>query len=529
MKVLICLLLFSAVCWAQYDDYEEAYNDPRGQDFSYPHGGGDQNYGRGEGYGAYGSGNFGPNGYGNAPFRGNTYGGFSGTPGQYGMYKGGGGNPLVMEALYNGPNQQIAGGQFGLGYGGIKSALAPIVNSAYQGNYSPMKRFGFGGFGGHDNHAGGEINDYLVHQGQQPLDPDDLDGDHVPDFLTATKHKIDNYIAKQWLLGRRKLTVSVNYANMPLEYLYLSQYHGFPNPVAGTPLGAKFGLTTKPNKYNNPKKPGVYSKPPQNYMKPLKGGPGGPPPPPPMKNGTPPLMKNGPPPPMGYDEKPGGDKGPENAPPSEKPGNKGYEPEPVPYQPPQQQYNPPPQPQYQQPPQQQYPPPPQQNPQYPNTQNNGQWGQSQQMGGGPMNGQQMGGRNPNGMMGGQMQGGPMGGPMQGQMQGGLMGGPMQGQMQGQMQGGQMKGQMQGGPMQGQMPGGSMGQMGGMNQMGNFQMGGMGMQGMPPQGVQGMGGQMPTPPQPDTSNMDTSPLEEANKQRGDVNTKRKRRAAKNRRK
>ena len=33
-------------------------------------------------------------------------------------------------------------------------ALAPIVNSAYQGNYSPMKRFGFGGFGGHENYAG---------------------------------------------------------------------------------------------------------------------------------------------------------------------------------------------------------------------------------------------------------------------------------------------------------------------------------------------------------------------------------------
>merc|ERR1719457_295843 len=110
----------------------------------------------------------------------------------------------------------------------------------------------------------------------------------------------------------------------------------------------------------------------------------------------------------------------------------------------------------------------------------------------------------------------MGGPMQGQMQGGPMGGPMQGQMQG-------------GLMGGQMPGGPVGQMGGMNQMGNFQMSGMGMQGMPPQGMQGNGGQMPLPPQPDTSNMHTSPLEEANKQKGDVNTKRKRRAAKNRRK
>merc|ERR1719431_273925 len=54
--------------------------------------------------------------------------------------------------------------------------------------------------------------------------------------------KIDDYLAKQWLLGKRKLTVSVNYGNMPLEYQYFNQYHGFPNPLAGTPLGPRFGL-----------------------------------------------------------------------------------------------------------------------------------------------------------------------------------------------------------------------------------------------------------------------------------------------
>jgi hypothetical protein len=37
----------------------------------------------------------------------------------------------------------------------------------------------------------------LKQTGQRPLDPDDLDGDGEVDFLTATKHKIDNYIAKQ--------------------------------------------------------------------------------------------------------------------------------------------------------------------------------------------------------------------------------------------------------------------------------------------------------------------------------------------
>merc|ERR550519_3127967 len=64
-------------------------------------------------------------------------------------------------------------------------------------------------------------------------DMDDLDEDGEPDHLVETRNKIDDYLAKQWLLGKRKLTVSVNYGNMPLEYQYLNQYHGFPNPLAG--------------------------------------------------------------------------------------------------------------------------------------------------------------------------------------------------------------------------------------------------------------------------------------------------------
>merc|ERR1712200_297705 len=62
---------------------------------------------------------------------------------------------------------------------------------------------------------------------------------------------------------------SVNYANMPLEYQYLSQFHGFPNPAAGTPLGQKFGLTTQKNTYNNPRTAGAFTPPmqqPQPYM-----------------------------------------------------------------------------------------------------------------------------------------------------------------------------------------------------------------------------------------------------------------------
>merc|ERR1711864_48069 len=36
--------------------------------------------------------------------------------------------------------------------------------------------------------------------------------------------------------------INVNYMNMPLEHQYLSQFHGFDNPLMGTPLGPKYGL-----------------------------------------------------------------------------------------------------------------------------------------------------------------------------------------------------------------------------------------------------------------------------------------------
>merc|ERR1719187_956903 len=87
------------------------------------------------------------------------------------------------------------------------------------------------------------------------LDPDDLNGDDVVDHLQETQNRIDNYLAKQWLLGKRKLTVSVNYGNIPLEYQFLQQYHGMPNPLSGTPLGPRFGMpgpaqATYPSRFN---------------------------------------------------------------------------------------------------------------------------------------------------------------------------------------------------------------------------------------------------------------------------------------
>merc|ERR1712000_568884 len=116
-------------------------------------------------------------------------------------------------------------------------------------------------------------------------DGDDLDGDGEPDHLVETRNKIDDYLAKQWLLGKRKLTVSVNYGNMPLEYQYLNQYHGFPNPLAGTPLGPRFGL------------PGPRPLPPR----PIAPGPFRPPPPPPGHPApAPPAQYPAPPPPAPY-------------------------------------------------------------------------------------------------------------------------------------------------------------------------------------------------------------------------------------
>merc|ERR1719290_423746 len=81
--------------------------------------------------------------------------------------------------------------------------------------------------------------------------PDDMDEDGIPDHLRETQNKIDDYLAKQWLLGKRKLTVSVNYGNTPLEYQYLQQYHGMPNPLQGTPLADRMGLNPEPARTGN--------------------------------------------------------------------------------------------------------------------------------------------------------------------------------------------------------------------------------------------------------------------------------------
>merc|ERR1711875_215809 len=123
------------------------------------------------------------------------------------------------------------------------------------------------------NGLGGGI-DGLLSAG---LGGDGVDNDGEPDHLVETRNKIDDYLAKQWLLGKRKLTVSVNYGNMPLEYQYLNQYHGFPNPLAGTPLGPRFGLPgpaplpprpVAPVYHPPPRPPGYRPAPHPSYQRP---------------------------------------------------------------------------------------------------------------------------------------------------------------------------------------------------------------------------------------------------------------------
>merc|ERR1719431_1526712 len=143
-------------------------------------------------------------------------------------------------------------------------------------------------------------------------DGDDLDGDGEPDHLVETRNKIDDYLAKQWLLGKRKLTVSVNYGNMPLEYQYLNQYHGFPNPLAGTPVGPRFGLPgpaqlpprpMAPRPFHPPPPPPGYAQPPRHgyapsspYAPPSHAAP----PPSPYAAPPPPQYAPPPPPPSAY-------------------------------------------------------------------------------------------------------------------------------------------------------------------------------------------------------------------------------------
>jgi len=185
-----------------------------------------------------------------------------GMGGMAGPYTGDGIDPMILLAM----------NANGMG-GGIDGLLSAGLGGDGAGLFGLM----LGGEGMRDPSKGisNMLDRGIISQG------DDLDNDGEPDHLVETRHKIDDYLAKQWLLGKRKLTVSVNYGNMPLEYQYLNQYHGFPNPLAGTPLGPRFGLPGPAPLPRRPVAPAYRPPPPPPGYRPQSHGYGAHPPPPP--------------------------------------------------------------------------------------------------------------------------------------------------------------------------------------------------------------------------------------------------------
>merc|ERR1719209_2831594 len=196
-----------------------------------------------------------------------------GMGGLAGPYTGDGIDPMILLAM----------NANGMG-GGIDGLLSAGLGGDGAGLFGLM----LGGEGMRDPSKGisNMLDAGIISQG------DDLDDDGEPDHLVETRHKIDDYLAKQWLLGKRKLTVSVNYGNMPLEYQYLNQYHGFPNPLAGTPLGPRFGLAGPAPLPPRPVAPAYRPPPRPPGFRPSSHGYGPPPtpfhpPPPPQSNPRP--------------------------------------------------------------------------------------------------------------------------------------------------------------------------------------------------------------------------------------------------
>merc|ERR1719369_1224558 len=221
-----------------------------------------------------------------------------------------GSNPMMAMAMMGGlgGGSDAAGNPNGilgnLGMPGLLSGGGGLSLGAAMGDPQMLMMAQMMGVGQNDPQS--ETQKVAAHHG---LDPDDLNSDDVVDHLQETQNRIDNYLAKQWLLGKRKLTVSVNYGNIPLEYQFLQQYHGMPNPLAGTPLGPRFGMPgpaqgTYPSRFNTLQQqvPG----PPHGHGPPFGHQHG----PPPHQHGLPFGHQHGPPqghqhgPPFGHQHGP---------------------------------------------------------------------------------------------------------------------------------------------------------------------------------------------------------------------------------
>ena len=95
----------------------------------------------------------------------------------------------------------------------------------------------------------------------------DSNNNGIADHLEMTKSKIDDYLAKTQQLGNRKLSVQVDYLNTPLEYQFLSQYHGIQHPLSGTSLGDYFNVPkpqTQPSAYHS--QSSQYQSQPSTYQ-----------------------------------------------------------------------------------------------------------------------------------------------------------------------------------------------------------------------------------------------------------------------
>jgi len=203
--------------------------------------GGQMGYGGGMGYGGMG-GQMGYGGMGGQMGYGGMGGGMGfGMGGGMGGMGGGFGDLATLALLSNNDKDSGEGLADKLNIGNLLGTGGGMaLNALASGDMSSLL---LGNIMGH-----ADITDDAVEAAKAHgiTNPDDMDEDGIPDHLRATQNKIDDYLAKQWLLGKRKLTVSVNYGNTPLEYQYLQQYHGMPNPLQGTPLGGRMGLNPEP-------------------------------------------------------------------------------------------------------------------------------------------------------------------------------------------------------------------------------------------------------------------------------------------
>jgi hypothetical protein len=131
------------------------------------------------------------------------------------------------------------GGNFGGNYGNDGNDKNYDDGSSSSYGVQPNSAYGGSSYGGNP-YGGNSYGDSNLLGGLTSLTDANRNG--IADHLEATKSKIDDYLAKTYTLGNRKLTVAVDYLNTPLEYQYLNQYHGFQHPLAGTQLGSYFNI-----------------------------------------------------------------------------------------------------------------------------------------------------------------------------------------------------------------------------------------------------------------------------------------------